>query len=73
MMELSQEPTTIAAIIALLEKEHREKSPDCPTKTTDLLVAVHDPIIRDSPSGTRGMVRLVHVERHKANLDRSSE
>ena len=66
MMELSQEPTTIAAIIALLEKEHREKSPDCPTETTDLLVTVHEPDHKNSLSGGTRMARIIHIERHKA-------
>lgn len=61
------EPTTVAKILDLLEKEHRERSPDCPTKTMELLVAVHDPLSSDRvPGTTTRMVRLIHVARERA-------
>ena len=56
------QPTRVGTILELLEKEHKERSPNCPVKTEDLLVATPDPESGNHP-GTSRIPKFVHVRR----------
>lgn len=57
------QPTRVGTILDLLEKEHKERSPNCPVKTEDLLVATPDPNGVQHAAGTTRVPTVVHVQR----------
>ena len=59
---------TIEEFLALVEKEHREESPSCPTEPMQLRISASDPNIQSLVSEKIKARRssIVHVERHGA-------